>query len=61
MIADGVGAAWGCGVAISSFGAQSLMFGPTGMVVVTTAGAVSGAIEGSTQGIIGCTIDDVTH
>ncbi len=61
LIADGVGAAWGFGVAITNLGAESLMFGPEGIVVVTIGGTVYGAVEASAQGIIGCEIYDLTH
>jgi hypothetical protein len=61
MIADGVGAASGCGKAIVKVGAESLVFGPEGIVVTAVGGAVCGAIEASARGIIGCEIYDLIH
>ncbi|MDD4576215.1 MAG: hypothetical protein PHI36_07290 [Bacteroidales bacterium] len=60
-ISDGVGAVWGAGAAISTVGSSSLVFGPTGIVVTTTGGAVYGAIEASAQGLIGCAIYSGTN
>lgn len=58
LIADGVSAAYGAGKAFITAGAETLVFGPTGLVVKTVSGAVIYGIEGSALGIITISIFD---
>lgn len=56
LIADGLGAAYGAGKAFITAGAESLVFGPGGLVLTTAAGGVVSGVEASALGIIGCAI-----
>ena len=56
LISDGLGAAYGAGKAFVTAGAGSLVFGPTGLVLVTVSGGVISAVEASALGMIGCMI-----